>query len=152
MTRPSPTPTRSGWQKEAYSLAALRRLAHRRLPRPVFDFADGGAEDEYTLRRNEAAFATWELLPRPLNGAAERDLSLELLGRQLSMPVLIGPTGLSGLFCPSGEIAAARAAVTAGTAICLSHASTCTMEEFARATDATRWMQIFVYRDRGFTR
>lgn len=152
MTRPSPTPPRSGWQKEAYSLAALRRLAHRRLPRPVFDFADGGAEDEYTLRRNEAAFATWELLPRPLNGAAERDLSLELLGRRLSMPVLIGPTGLSGLFCPSGEIAAARAAVTAGTAICLSHASTCTMEEFARATDATRWMQIFVYKDRGFTR
>ena len=129
----------------------MRALARRALPRPVFDFADGGAEDEYTLRRNESAFSAYELLPRPLNGADERDLSIELFGQRLVMPVMIGPTGLSGLFWPGGEIAAARAAAAAGTAICLSHASTCSMERFAEASACPCWMQIFIYRDRGFT-
>ena len=140
------------WGRTGYSLAAMRELARRALPRPVFDFADGAAEDEYSLRRNEAAFAAHELLPRPLNGAAERDLSVELFGRRLALPVIIGPTGLSGLFWPGGEIAAARAASAAGTAFCLSHASTCTIEAFAATGLAPRWMQVFVYRDRGFTR
>ena len=140
------------WGRTGYSLAAMRELARRALPRPVFDFADGAAEDEYSLRRNEAAFAGHELLPRPLNGAAERDLSVELFGRRLALPVIIGPTGLSGLFWPGGEIAAARAASAAGTAFCLSHASTCTIEAFAATGLAPRWMQVFVYRDRGFTR
>jgi isopentenyl diphosphate isomerase/L-lactate dehydrogenase-like FMN-dependent dehydrogenase len=140
------------WGRRGYSLAAMRELARRTLPRPVFDFADGGAEDEYSLGRNEAAFAGFELLPRPLNGAAERDLSVELFGRRLAMPVIIGPTGLSGLFWPGGELAAARAAAAAGTAFCLSHGATCTMETHAATGLAPRWMQVFVYRDRGFTR
>ncbi len=140
------------WGRTGYSLAAIRDLARRTLPRPVFDFADGGAEDEQSLRRNEAAFASHDLLPRPLNGVGDRDLSIELFGRRLAMPVLIGPTGLSGLFSPDGELAAARAATAAGTAFCLSHASTCTIEDLAAAGSAPRWMQVFLYRDRGFTR
>ena len=140
------------WRRQSYNLAALRDLARRALPRPIFDFADGGAEDERTLRRNEAAFGDISLIPRPLNGAATRDISVELFGRRLSLPVLIGPTGLSGLFWPGGEIAAARAASAAGTGYCLSHASVCTIEELAAAGPAPRWMQIFIYRDRGFTR
>jgi L-lactate dehydrogenase (cytochrome) len=140
------------WHRAAYSLAAIRAMARRTLPRPVFDFADGGAENEYTLRRNEAAFSQCELLPQPLNGVAERDLSVELFGRRLALPVMIGPTGLSGLFWPGGEIAAARAAAAAGTAFCLSHGSTCTIEELAATSIAPRWLQVFVYRDRAFTR
>ena len=140
------------WGRTGYSLAAIRDLARRTLPHPVFDFADGGAEDEQTLRRNEATFANHDLLPRPLNGVGDRDLSIELFGKRLAMPVLIGPTGLSGLFSPSGELAAARAAAAAGTAFCLSHASTCTIEDLAAAGSAPRWMQVFLYRDRGFTR
>ena len=140
------------WGRTGYSLAAIRDLARRTLPHPVFDFADGGAEDEQTLRRNEAVFASHDLLPRPLNGVGDRDLSIELFGRRLAMPVLIGPTGLSGLFSPGGELAAARAAAAAGTAFCLSHASTCTIEDLAAAGSAPRWMQVFLYRDRGFTR
>ncbi len=140
------------WHRRAYSLDSLRDLARRSLPRAVFDFADGGAESETTLRRNEAAFAEIDLLPRPLNGAASRDLSVALFGRKLALPVMIGPTGLAGLFWPRGEIAAARAAAAAGTAYCLSHASTCTMEELASTGVSPRWMQVFVYRDRGFTR
>jgi isopentenyl diphosphate isomerase/L-lactate dehydrogenase-like FMN-dependent dehydrogenase len=140
------------WRYRGYSLAAMRNLARRALPRPIFDFADGGAEDEKTLRRNESAFDNIALVPRPLNGAAERDLSVELFGRRLSMPVLIGPTGLSGLFWPGGEIAAGRAASAAGTGYCLSHASVCTIEDLAAGGVSPRWMQIFIYRDRGFTR
>jgi isopentenyl diphosphate isomerase/L-lactate dehydrogenase-like FMN-dependent dehydrogenase len=138
--------------RDAYSLHAMRELARRALPRPIFDFADGGAEDEISLRRNESAFAAIELVPRPLNGAAERDLSVDLFGRRLAMPVLIGPTGLSGLFWPGGEIAAARAATAAGTAFCLSHASVCSIEDLAASGASPRWMQVFLYRDRGFTR
>src|SRR3954471_9122200 len=98
----------------------MRAAARRNLPLPVFDFADGGAEDERTLRRNEQAFDDIALLPRPLNGAARRDLSITLLGARLSMPLGIAPTGLAGLFWPDGERAAATAAGTAGTLYCAS--------------------------------
>lgn len=134
------------------SVAAMRAEARRILPLPVFDFADGGAEDERTLARNEAAFGDVALLPRPLNGAGSRDLSVTLFGRRLSMPLGIGPTGLAGLFWPGGETASARAAHRAGTFYCASHGSVCTLEEIAAATPGPRWMQVFVYTDRGFTR
>ncbi|MGH7293218.1 MAG: alpha-hydroxy acid oxidase, partial [Myxococcota bacterium] len=139
------------WQRDACNVAAMRQHAQRVLPRPVFDFADGAAETEWTLRRNESAFGSKAFLPRPLQGAAVRDLSLSLFGHRLSMPLLIGPTGLAGLFWPDGEIAAARAAAKAGTAYCLSHGSVCTLEALAALGTASRWMQIFVYRDQAFT-
>jgi len=147
MTEPIPS-----WRRRAYSIEAIRALARARLPRPVFDFADGGAEDEYTLRRNEAAFDEFPLLPRPLSGASERDLSISLFGQRLSMPIIIGPTGLAGLFWPDGERCAARAAHAAGTAFCLSHGSVCTLEELAACGASPRWMQVFIYKDRSFTR
>ena len=143
--------TAPAWQRRGYSVAAMRDLARSTLPRPVFDFADGAAEDERTLRRNESAFAEIALVPRPLNGAATRDLSLTLFGRALSMPVLVGPTGLAGLFWPGGEVATARAAMAAGTVYCLSHGSVCPLEALNRPDMGTRWMQVFIYRDRAFT-
>ncbi|HEX6091922.1 MAG TPA: alpha-hydroxy acid oxidase [Dongiaceae bacterium] len=144
--------TAPAWQRRAYSIDALRGLARGALPRPVFDFADGGAEDEFTLRRNEAAFDDLRLLPQPLRGAATRDLSVTLFGKRLSLPVIVGPTGLAGLFWPDGERCAARAAAAVGTGFCLSHGSVCTLEQLAATGAAPRWMQVFVYRDRGFTR
>ena len=139
--------------RQAYSIKATRELARRALPRAVFDFSYGGAEDERTLRRNEEAFSDFALVPEPLRGAATRDLSTVLFGKTLSMPVLIGPTGLAGLFWPDGERCAMRAAAAAGTAYCLSHGSVCTLEQLADAAGpANRWMQVFIYRDRGFTR
>lgn len=139
-------------QKNGYSVAALRRIAQKRLPRPIFDFIDGGAEDEDTLRQNESAFSDWELLPKPLNGAAKRDLSTSLFGHTLSSPLLIGPTGLAGLFWPQGEVAAANAASDYGTVYCLSHGSVCTLEQLAKMHQGLKWMQVFIYKDRGFTR
>lgn len=136
----------------AFSVARMRELAGQRLPRPIFDFIDGGAEDETTLRDNEACFQDWSILPRPMNGAGVRDLSIELLGQRLSSPMLIGPTGLAGLFWPQGEVAAAQAAQKYGTVYCLSHGSVCTLETLAQAHSGMRWMQVFIYKDRGFTR
>lgn len=139
------------WRRKAYNIDALRGLARGQLPKPVFDFGDGGAEDERTLRRNEGAFDDYLLVPEPLGGAAARDLSIELFGTRLELPVIVGPTGLSGLFWPDGERATARATAAAGTAFCLSHGSTCTLEELAGTGAAPRWIQVFIYRDRDFT-
>jgi isopentenyl diphosphate isomerase/L-lactate dehydrogenase-like FMN-dependent dehydrogenase len=140
------------WRRRGHNVAAMRGLARLILPRPVFDFADGGAEDEWTLRGNESAFGNVAFLPMPLNGPASRDLGVEIFGHRLNLPVLIGPTGLGGLFFPDGERAAARAAAQAGTAYCLSHGSVCTLEQLAETGTKPRWMQVFVYRDRAFTR
>jgi L-lactate dehydrogenase (cytochrome) len=140
------------WMRKGYNVEAMRVQARAALPRSIFDFADGGAEEEYTLQRNERAFEELELLPQPLRGAAMRDQSVTLFGKRLSMPVVIGPTGLSGLFWPDGECCTARAAAAAGTAFCLSHGSVCTLEKLAGATAAPKWMQVFIYTDKGFTR
>ena len=141
----------NSWQSDAYSIDAVRKMAKKTLPQPVFDFADGGAEDELTLRANENAFDDYALVSRPLRSAASRDQSVELFGRRLSQPVIIGPTGLSGLFHPDGERGAARAAANRGTAFCLSHGSVCTLEELADTNVSPRWMQVFIYTDRNFT-
>ena len=140
-----------GWRRDCHSIAAVRERARRMLPRPIFDFVDGGAEDEGTLRRNETDFQRISLLPRPLNGAGQRDLAIDLLGHRLSMPLMIGPTGLAGLMWPQGEAAAAKAAALAGTAYCLSHGSVCKLEDIPPTGTAPRWMQVFIFRDRGFT-
>ena len=142
---------RGRWRRRAVNVAALRDGARRALPRAVFDFVDGGAGDERTLRRNEAAFEAASLLPRPLNGAAGRDLSVALFGRRLALPLVVAPTGLAGLLWPDGEAASARAAAAAGSAYCLSHGSVCTLEALA-ATGAPRWMQTYIYKDRALTR
>jgi L-lactate dehydrogenase (cytochrome)/(S)-mandelate dehydrogenase len=138
-------------QRKGYSVHALRELARRRLPRMVFDMADGAAGDENTLRRNESALAEIELLPKVLNGAPRRKQALELFGHTLTSPVIIGPTGLAGLLWPRAEIEAARAAARFGTIYTVSHASTCTIEEIAAATPGPKWMQVFLYKDRGIT-
>ncbi len=139
-------------ERRIYSVGEARRLARRSLPHAVFDFVDGGAEDEVTLRRNEAAFAAVELLPKPLSGSTARDQRLTLFGREIAMPLIVGPTGLSGLLWPDGELATARAAAAAGIPYCLSHGSTCTIEALAESGAAPRWMQVFMFRDRGLTR
>lgn len=144
-------PSQPSWRQKAHSIGAMRNLARATLPRPVFDFADGAALDEISRARNEASFDDYVLLPRPLAGAAKRDLSIELFDQKLSLPLIVGPTGLSGLFWPDGECETARAAQACGTAFCLSHGSTCTLEDLAATGASPRWMQVFIYKDRSFT-
>ena len=92
------------WKRWAYNIAALRDESRRVLPRPVFDFVDGGAGDEHTLRRNVSAFDDVALYPRPIGGSASRDLSTTLFGRRISMPLIVPPTGLAGLLWPDGRM------------------------------------------------
>ena len=141
-----------GWERRAINIAALGAEARRVLPHAIADFVNGGAGDEVTLRRNEAAFDAVQLLPRPLSGAATRDLSISLFGARLSLPLMFAPTGLAGLLWPDGEAASARAAAAAGTAYCLSHGSVCTLEALAATGAAPRWMQTYIYKDRELTR
>jgi isopentenyl diphosphate isomerase/L-lactate dehydrogenase-like FMN-dependent dehydrogenase len=138
-------------ERKGYSVPALRALARKRLPRMLFDMVDGAAGDEITMRANEAALAAIELAPRLLEGAPTRDQSIELFGAKLRSPVIVGPTGLAGLLWPHAELAAARAAARFGTIYCTSHASTATIEEIGAATPGPKWMQVFLYKDRGLT-
>ena len=138
-------------QRHGYSVPALRLFARKRLPRMLFDMVDGAAGDEITMRANEAALAKIELAPKLLEGAPTRDQSVEIFGLKLRSPVIIGPTGLAGLLWPHAELAAARAAARFGTIYCTSHASTATLEEIAAATTGPKWMQVFLYKDRGLT-
>jgi isopentenyl diphosphate isomerase/L-lactate dehydrogenase-like FMN-dependent dehydrogenase len=142
---------RTALERKGYSIAALRGLARKQLPRMLFDMVDGGAGDEVTMRANEAALAAIELAPKLLEGAPTRDQSVELFGAKLRSPVIIGPTGLAGLLWPHAELLAARAASRFGTIYCTSHASTATLEAIGATTREPKWMQVFLYKDRGLT-
>jgi L-lactate dehydrogenase (cytochrome) len=131
----------------------LRRGARRRLPRAVFDYIDGGAEDEVTLRANRRAFEQVTFQPRALVDVGSPDLSTSVLGQHLAVPLILAPAGLVGLFWPNGEVASARAAARFGTIFTLSTVSVASLEEVASsARGAALWFQLYVFRDRGLTR
>lgn len=130
----------------------LRRVARRRLPRFLFDYIDGGAYDEKTLRWNETAFDRWRFVHRALADVSQRSLGTTLLGAEIKLPFMLGPTGFAGLFAPRGEVQAARAAEAAGIPFCLSTASIASIEEIRAATAAPFWFQLYLTKDRGITR
>src|SRR5215212_3359878 len=109
----------------AINIDDLRRLARRRLPRAVFDFADGGAEDEVTLRANRSDFGRLVFRPRVLVDVSKRDQTTTILGQAVTSPLILAPTGLAGMLSPRGEIAAARAASKRGIISTLSTLGAC---------------------------
>jgi L-lactate dehydrogenase (cytochrome) len=122
----------------------LRRLARRRLPRAVFDYIDGGAERELTLRENRRAFDDVTFRPRQGVAVQQCDLSTSVLGTRVALPVLLAPVGSSRLFYPRGEEAAAREAGTAGTIYILSTLSGCALEDVRDATSGVAWYQLYL--------
>jgi L-lactate dehydrogenase (cytochrome) len=131
----------------------LRRIAKRRLPAGVFDYIDGGAEDEVALRANRDAFARYEFRPRVLRDVSEIDTSATLLGGALPFPLALAPTGYTRIADPEGELAVARAAVRAGLPYTLSTMATRSIEEVAAANgDGRRWFQVYVWKDRELVR
>ncbi|WP_369050922.1 alpha-hydroxy-acid oxidizing protein [Burkholderia gladioli] len=122
----------------------FRKLARRRLPRRVFDYLDGGAEDERGLRRNRDAFARLAFVPRRLVDVASRELSTTLLGQPLAAPFVLAPTGLNGLIWPQGDIALARAAQRAGIPFAMSTASNVSLERLAGEAGGELWFQLYV--------
>jgi L-lactate dehydrogenase (cytochrome) len=137
----------------AASVADLRRIAKRRLPGGVFDYIDGGAEDERTLAANQAAFARTTFRPRVLRGLAQVDPAATLLGQPLAYPLVLAPTGFTRIADPAGELAVARAAQRAGLPYTLSTLSTRSIEEVrAAVTDGRLWFQVYAWRDRGLVK
>jgi isopentenyl diphosphate isomerase/L-lactate dehydrogenase-like FMN-dependent dehydrogenase len=122
----------------------LRRVAKRRLPRVVFDYIDGGAESELTLRANCRAFADVTFRPRCAVATSTCDLRTTVLGTSLSMPLILAPVGSSRLFYPRGEEVATRAAGTAGIAYTLSTLSGCALEDVAAASKGPLWYQLYL--------
>jgi len=122
----------------------LRRAAKRRLPRVVFDYIDGGAEDEWTLRANCRAFETVTFRPRCAVATPVCDLRTTVLGTSLSMPVILAPVGSCRLMYPRGEEAAARAAGEAGIICTLSTLSGCRLEDVAVASGGPVWYQLYL--------
>ncbi|MBL4767396.1 MAG: alpha-hydroxy-acid oxidizing protein [Rhodobacteraceae bacterium] len=137
---------------QCFNLTDFRALAKRRLPRMVFDYLDGGADDEVTLGRNQSYFSKIQLMPHALRNVETIDLSTTVLGQKVDLPVLISPTGQTRMFHHSGEEAVARAAARAGTIYSLSSVSSTSIEQTAAATTGPKWFQIYVWRDREVTR
>lgn len=138
--------------RAAVTVDDLRRIARRRLPRGVFDYIDGGAEDERSLARNSAAFARLEFQPNVLRDVSRIDVSTTLLGRHISMPLVIAPTGYTRLTHSQGELSVARAAARAGIPYSLSTMGTRSIEEVAAVSDGPKWFQVYTWKDRGLVR
>ncbi len=142
------SPTRRRLRK-GVSVADLRAIARRRLPRGVFDYIDGGAEDEIALSANSAGFRRIGFKPRILREVGEVDTSTSLLGKPLPFPLVLAPTGFTRIAEPAGELAVARAAARAGVPYSLSTLGTRTIEEVAAAGGDRLWFQVYVWKDRG---
>lgn len=137
--------------KRANNIADLRSLARRRIPRPIFDYIDGGADDEVTLERNMSAFARYELIPDVLEDVSNINMSTTLFGQPIAWPLMLAPTGLTRMFHGDAELAVARAAAKHGVLYSLSTMGTTRLEALAAAFDGPKVFQIYIFKDRGLT-
>jgi len=135
----------------AYSIADLRQAARRRLPRAVFDFIDGGAEDEVTLRANRAAFERVHLLPRVLVDVSAIDTQTSILGKAARLPIAIAPTGAIGFGWRGADVAIAKSAAAFGVPYSLSMLGTASIERIAREAPGRLWFQAYFLKQRDFT-
>ncbi len=127
-----------------------RAAAQRKLPPFLFHYIDGGANAEYTLRRNVSDLADIALRQRVLRDMSQLSLETQLLGETLAMPVALAPVGLTGMYARRGEVQAAKAAAAKGIPFTLSTVSVCAIDEVAPAIDRPMWFQLYVLKDRGF--
>jgi isopentenyl diphosphate isomerase/L-lactate dehydrogenase-like FMN-dependent dehydrogenase len=137
--------------EHAHSIEDLRRLARKRLPRGVFDFFDGGAEDETTLRANREGFERIRLRPRLLVDVQQPDLSTTIVGGPAAAPIVIAPTGAIGAGWPQADLAIARVAARLGIPYTLSTTATSSIEDIAEHAGGRLWFQLYVLREKAFT-
>jgi (S)-mandelate dehydrogenase len=145
-------PFRRGTLARARNIADLRELAIRQVPGLAFEYVEGGAEDESTLRTNRSAFEALRLLPQTLVDTSRRHLGTTILGAPSLAPLVIAPTGLNNMLHPGGDLALARAAARRGIPFTLSSLSTTRLEEVARQAGGRLWMQLYVLKDRAIAR
>ena len=137
---------------KALNIEDLRKIARKKLPKPLFNYIDGGADDESNVLGNSHAFNTVKLVPEYLVDVTNIDLSTKLLGQDISMPLFLGPTGMTRLFHHDGETAVSKAAADAGTYYSLSTVGATSIEDVAAACNGPKCFQIYVMKDRGLTR
>lgn len=135
-----------------YNFHDFRALAHRRLPGPIFNYIDGAADDEATLRQNAASFERCDLVPNVLRGVGMIDMSVTVMGQKLAMPVYCSPSALQRLFHHQGEWAVAAAAAKFGTMFGVSSLGTVSLEELRKAYDTPQVYQFYFHKDRGLNR
>ncbi len=145
---PSALLSRKRTLSRAANIEDLRVLARRRLPRGIFDYIDGGAEDEITMARNSSAFQNYSFSPRVLRDVSQVDTSTTFLGHALKAPLLFSPTGFTRIAHSDGERAVARVASRHGLPYCLSTLSTRSIEDIARISHGPKWFQVYVWKDR----
>ena len=133
------------------NIADYARLARRTLSKGALDYFEGGARDEITLRENTAGWERLKLYYRVLAGVGPRDLTTTVLGKPISMPIVVAPTAFHKLACEAGEIATAVAAKAAKTLFILSSLSNTAMESVFAQAASPRWFQLYIYKDRGIT-
>jgi L-lactate dehydrogenase (cytochrome) len=154
LRRPSCRRVALAWQEHDMpvitSIADLRELARRRVPRSIFEYADRGSYDEITIERNRRDLQAIELRQRVMIDLSKLSLATTILGEPTSLPLAIAPTGLTGLFHGNGEIHGARAAHAFGIPFCLSTLSICSIEDVRANTDKPFWFQLYLMRDRAF--
>src|SRR5438309_1883924 len=138
--------------RDCHNFHDFRELARRRLPSPMFDYIDGGADDEVTLRQNTASFERCDLVPNILRGGETLDISVRVMGQKLAMPVYCSPTALQRLFHHQGEKAVAAAAAKYGTMFGVSSLGTVSVEELRKTYDTPQVFQFYYHRDRGLNR
>lgn len=134
------------------SASDYREAARRKLPRFLFDYIDGGAYAEHTMRANSADLASISLRQRILRNVDSLSLKTTLFGKEQSLPIILSPVGLTGMYARRGEVQAAKAAATKGIPFCLSTVSVCSIEEVASQSPQSIWFQLYVLKDRGFMR
>jgi L-lactate dehydrogenase (cytochrome) len=134
------------------SASDYREAARRKLPRFLFDYIDGGAYAEHTLRANSADLTGISLRQRILKNVETLSLETTLFDQPLSMPIVLAPVGLTGMFARRGEVQAVKAAQNKGIPLCLSTVSVCSIEEVVAQSEQAIWFQLYVLKDRGFMR
>ena len=137
--------------KDCHNIEDFRKLAKKKLPSPIFNYIDGGADDEITLKRNTDSFNKCDLIPNVLTGASDIDLSTTVLGQKIDFPLFLSATAMHRLYHHEGERATARAAETMGTMFGISTMSTTSIEEIGELTNGPKLFQLYIHKDKGLT-
>ncbi len=135
-----------------YNVEDFRRIARRRLPAPIFHYLDGGSDNEWSLKNNQAAFQKYQLIPEYLRDISEVSLATTVLGSKLAAPLILSPTGMSRLFHHDKEFAVAKASESAGLMYSLSTLGTSSIEAVAAVKPGPKMFQVYIHKDRGLTK
>jgi L-lactate dehydrogenase (cytochrome) len=137
--------------KDCFNIEDFRKLAKKNLPSPIFHYIDGGADDETTLKRNTSSFAKCDLIPNILASVGEPDLSVNVFGHKIDMPLFLSPTAMQRLYHHDGDKASARAAEKFGTFYSMSTMATSSIEEISNISGGPKLFQLYIHKDQALT-